>query len=242
MEGELVETGRRNYTGGAQSISGDTNDQSLRMLASTPSDKPAIVTDSPVTRETLLFRLRNGQDQTAWAEFVSGYGPMLYRFVRSRGLQDADASDIVQDILRRVGGAIGRFDYEKEKGGFRAWLFTITRNRLYTFFDKKKRHEPTANDTMQFELLNQSPDARNDLNEAWEREHMKSLADRAMAIVEKEFESKTWEAFRMTTVDDLTVNEVSHRLEMSNGAIYVAKSRVMARLRTVIEQFQEEET
>ncbi len=91
------------------------------------------------------MRLRDGNDHGAWTEFVRDYAPMIYRFARSRGLQDADAADIVQDVMRRVGSAIGRLEYEREKGGFRAWLFTITRNRLYTHFEKRQRvGEPLA--------------------------------------------------------------------------------------------------
>jgi RNA polymerase sigma-70 factor, ECF subfamily len=94
------------------------------------------VSEAPLTRATLLLRLRDSDDSKAWADFVRDYGPMLYRFVRSRGLQDADAANIVQDVLRSVGVAIPKLEYEKEKGGFRAWLFTITRNKLSTFLDE----------------------------------------------------------------------------------------------------------
>ncbi|MEM0927471.1 MAG: RNA polymerase sigma factor, partial [Planctomycetota bacterium] len=122
------------------------------------------VSDSPITRATLVLRLRDPNDHQAWNDFIDDYGPMLYRFVRSRGLQDADAADIVQDVFRRVGSAIGRLDYEREKGGFRAWLFTITRNRLLTYFEKRKRSTPTTgNDTAQLEQLTQAADKQNDL-------------------------------------------------------------------------------
>lgn len=199
------------------------------------------VNESPTTRATLLLRLRDISDHDAWSQFLGDYGPMLYRFVRSRGLQDADASDLVQEVLRSVGTAIGRLDYRKEKGGFRAWLFTITRNKLYSYFEKKQRTGPTANDTAQFELLNQAPATRDELQEKWEEEHQRVLAAKAMETVKAEVEAKTWTAFELTAIDGLAATEAATRLAMSSGAVYVARSRVTARLRNEVERLLAEE-
>lgn len=199
----------------------------------------------------MLLRLRDGADDSAWSEFLQNYGPMLYRFVRSRGLQDADAADIVQDVMRRVGTSIGRLDYAKEKGGFRAWLFTITRNRLNTHFEKQRRQPLSGsdlagsnfagNDTVQYEMLTQTADKRDELSDAWDREHMRQLAARALQEVEPEVEPQTWNAFRMTAIENISASQAAEKLGMSTGAVYVAKSRVTARLRTIIERLQAEE-
>lgn len=194
-----------------------------------------------MTRATLLLRLRDANDHDAWSDFLQIYGPMLYRFVRSRGLQDADAADIVQDVFRRVGAAIGRLDYDKEKGGFRAWLFTITRNRLYTYFEKRKKTGPTGNDTSQLDLLSQAADDHNELSERWELEHLRSLAAVAMKTVEENSDPKTWAAFEITAVQGRSAAEAAKELSMSTGAVYVAKSRVTARLRAEIERLEQEE-
>lgn len=194
-----------------------------------------------MTRATLVLRLRDSNDHDAWSVFLRDYGPMLYQFVRSRGLQDADAADVVQDVFRRVGTAIGRLDYDKEKGGFRAWLFTITRNRLYTHFEKRKKFGATGNDTAQLELLSQAADDHNELSKQWELEHLRSLAAVAMKIVEDNSDAKTWSAFRITAVEGRSATEAAETLSMSTGAIYVAKSRVTAKLRTEIQRLQDEE-
>src|SRR5262245_33587255 len=81
----------------------------------------------PVTRASLLVRLRDGDDPKAWTEFLEIYAPVVYRFARNRGLQDADAADIMQDVLRSVSSAVGRLEYDAKRGTFRGWLFTITR-------------------------------------------------------------------------------------------------------------------
>lgn len=166
---------------------------------------------------------------------------MLYRFVRSRGLQDADAADLVQDVLRSVGSAIGRLEYEKEKGGFRAWLFTITRNKLYTYFEKRQRTGPTGNDTAHFELLNQAPGAPNELDERWELEHQRQLLAKAVEIMKPQIEPKTWAAFELTAIDGLSAAEAGRQLDMKSGAIYVARSRVTAKLRDEVERLMAEE-
>ena len=154
---------------------------------------------------------------------------MIFQFVRSRGLQDADAADLVQEVFRRVGNSIGRLDYEKQKGGFRAWLFTITRNCLNTHFRKGKRVESTANDTGQQQMLNQLP-ADDELDERWEREFQRQLMAKAIKTVKPTVEPKTWLAFEMTAIENQSADEVAGKLDMSRGAVYVSKSRVTSKL------------
>lgn len=199
------------------------------------------MTDAPHTRETLLLRLRDASDTQAWAQFLRDYGPMLYRFLRSRGLQDADAADLVQEIMRSVGSAIGRFDYEEQKGGFRAWLFTITRNKLYTYFEKNQRSNPTGNDTAQLELLNQAADGRDDLAEQWEAEHQRQLLAKAVETVKLQIDPNTWAAFELTAINGLSASEAAKQIDMKTGTIYVARSRVTAKLRDEVERLMAEE-
>ncbi|MEM9659593.1 MAG: sigma-70 family RNA polymerase sigma factor, partial [Planctomycetota bacterium] len=165
-----------------------------------------------------------------------------YRFVRSRGLQDADAADLVQDVLRSVGGAIGRFEHDGRQGGFRGWLFKITRNKLNTYFQRRMKTGPTANDTAQYELLSQTPDREDgELERAWEQEHQRQLAAKAFTVVEAAVDRSTWQAFRLTALDGVSANDAAEKLSLSRGAVYVAKSRVIARLREEIERLQAEE-
>ena len=80
-----------------------------------------MVQQSPVTRACLLVRLRDTTNHEAWREFLQLYSPLVYGLVRNRGLQDADAADLLQDVLKSVSGSFGRLDYDKQNGGFRAW-------------------------------------------------------------------------------------------------------------------------
>ncbi len=199
------------------------------------------MTDSPPTRATLLVRLRDRDDTGAWSEFVRDYGPMLYRFVRSRGLQDADASDVVQDVMRSVGLAIGRLDYQKHRGGFRAWLFTITRNKLSTYFEKQKRLGPVGDDTDQREMLGQVSDDQEALEQQWQLEHQRQLAARAIANLKPTIEANTWTAFESTAMEGRSAQQVAEQTGMSPGAVYVARSRVTAKLRNEIARLLAEE-
>ncbi len=199
------------------------------------------MTDSPLTRASLLLRLRDHTDSDAWNSFLNDYGPMLYRFVRSRGLQDADASDVVQDVMRSVGLAINRLEYHKEKGGFRAWLFAITRNKLATHFDKQKRHGRNTGYPAPLELSDREVEPTVSMDQQWELEHQRQLVELAIANVKPKIEATTWMAFELTAIQALPAEEASKLTGLSVGAVYVARSRVTAKLRVEIERLQEED-
>ena len=192
--------------------------------------------ESPVTRASLLVRLRDGEDAEAWQEFVHLYAPVLYGFARKRGLQDADAADLMQDVLRSVSRNVHRLEYDPNRGTFSGWLFTITRNKVMSFFESRSRRVQASGDTGVHQRLEQHADE--DLSADWESDYQRVLTAQAMERVKSEFRANTWDAFVLTAVEGLPPAEVSERVKMSVGAIYVAKSRVIARLRQEIEKMQ----
>jgi RNA polymerase sigma-70 factor (ECF subfamily) len=199
------------------------------------------VQDSLVTRASLLVRLRDRADHGAWQEFVDVYGPLIYGFARKRGLQDADAADLMQDVLRSVSSAIGRLDYDPRQGRFRGWLFTITRNRISTLQSSRKQQVRGAGDTDAQAALAAQPDGHAGLEADWELEYQRRLTAVVLEHVRPEFSDKVWDAFWKTAVDGEPGDLVARQVGMSTGAVYVAKSRVLARVRTEVQRRMDEE-
>lgn len=190
---------------------------------------------SAVTQPSLLVRMRDRADSEAWARFVEIYGPLIYGFVRKRGLQDADAVDLVQDVLRSVAGAISRLEYDPARGKFRAWLFTIVKNRLRNYLKMQARRETGSGDSAVAEQLASEP-AADSWQVQWEADHQRRLFGWASEQVQAEFEDRTWQAFRRTAVDGSSGKEVARELNMSVAAVYLAESRVMARLKELVQE------
>jgi RNA polymerase sigma factor (sigma-70 family) len=195
--------------------------------------------ESPATRASLLVRLRDGGDVGAWQEFVRLYAPVIYGFARKRGLQDADAADLMQEVLRSLSSAVHRLEYDPVRGTFRGWLFTVTRNKVYNFLESRSRRVQGSGDSRMQQRLEQHADG--DQSAEWEADYQRALAAQAMERVKSEFQAATWEAFIQTAVEGRTPAQVAPRVGLSVGAIYVAKSRVIARLRQEIERMQEDE-
>jgi RNA polymerase sigma-70 factor (ECF subfamily) len=198
--------------------------------------------EPPLTRVTLLTRLRDGRDGEAWREFFALYGPVVYRFARNRGLQDADAADLMQDVLRSVARNAHRMEYDPKRGTFRGWLYTVTRNKIYNFLGSQRNRPRAAGDSDAHERLESLPARDEDGPDAdWEREYQRRLTDRAMEVVKEEFQPATWQAFWGTAVEGKSAGDVGAALKMTPGAVYVAKSRILARLRDEVRRMMDEE-
>ena len=194
----------------------------------------------PTTRRSLVLRLRNAEDQAAWAEFVQLYEPLIYRLARRKGLQDADARDLCQDVLSAVADAVGRWDPDPTRGRFRAWLFRIARNLLVNFLARQRRHAGGSGRSSVQELLEAQP-AGDDGAEAEFAAELRRRAFRwAAEQVRVEFTEPTWQAFWKTGVEGRPVAAVAAELGLSPGAVYVARSRVLARLRERVAQLTED--
>jgi RNA polymerase sigma-70 factor (ECF subfamily) len=193
--------------------------------------------DSAITRPSLLLRIRDSADRQAWSEFVDVYAPLVYGFARKHGLQDADAADLTQDVLRSVAGAVGRFDYSAQRGSFRGWLFTVVRNRLRNFLLARRRHGQATGGEAGRQLLDDVP-AREEAD-SWERDYQRRLFDWACEQVRQDCQEKTWQAFWRTAVEGHSGQDVARDLGMSTAAVYLAKRRVLERLKEHMAQMQD---
>jgi RNA polymerase sigma factor (sigma-70 family) len=191
-----------------------------------------------VTRASLLVRLRDGSDAEAWREFVRLYAPVVYGFARKRGLQDADAADVMQEVLRSVSSVAPRLEYDPARGTFRGWLFTVTRNKVFNFLDGRKRRVLGSGDSRVQQRLEQQAADDGDMASDWETDYQRTIAAQAMERVKREFQPATWNAFLQTAVEGRSASLVASNVGLSVGAVYVSKSRVIARLRQEIERMQ----
>lgn len=198
--------------------------------------------EAPATRITLLNRIRDIADSDAWAEFATLYGPVVYGFARKRGLQDADASDLVQDVLRSVARNAEKLEYDPKRGTFRGWLYTVARNKIFNFLNSQRnRARGVGDDGSDHDRLDSLADKREDQEAIWELEYQRRLSSLAMDAVKHEFQPATWKAFWATAVDGKTAADIGRELGMTTGAVYVAKSRVLARLREKVTEFQDDD-
>jgi RNA polymerase sigma factor (sigma-70 family) len=201
-----------------------------------PSQGP--MAEIPPTRASLLLRLRDPRDEAAWREFVDLYGPLVYGFARKQGLQDADAADLGQEVLRAVAGAVSRLDYDPRRGSFRSWLFTIVRNKLSHWRRAQRNRLRDCDEGAAAVLLEQCPaPARQEAE--WEAEWEQRLFSWACAEVRRDVTETTWQAFWRTAIEDQPGKQVAADLGLSVAAVYLAHSRVLARLKELVRSAQE---
>ncbi len=189
--------------------------------------------DSPATRQSLIVKLRDPADSAAWSEFVSLYEPLVYRLARRKGLQDADSRDLAQEVFRAVAGAVDRWD--PDRGSFRGWISRIARNLMINFLTRAGNHVRGSGATSVQELLEAHPAQSESATALFEYEYKRQLFQSAAAAVRAEFTPATWQAFWRTACEERPPQAVALELGLSLGSVYVARSRVLARIRRRVE-------
>ena len=189
------------------------------------------------TRASLIFRIRDGADSDAWVQFVDIYGPLVYRYARRKGLQDSDAADLSQSVLHEVAQSIDRFDYDPSLGRFRNWLFVIARHKLSRLYRAAEKHPSATGDTATLDLLREV--AAQQESDKWEEEYRHHLVAWASDQIRSEFNEKTWTAFSRTAINGEKAADVASDLQMKPGSVYMAKNRILKKLRETIAMVDE---
>jgi RNA polymerase sigma-70 factor (ECF subfamily) len=198
-------------------------------LVPTPSGQGP--TSSTATSRSLLDRVRV-DDPAAWDRFVAVYGPLVLRWCRRLGLPEQEAADVFQDVFQAVATHIGAFRREKPGDTLRGWLRSITRNKVRDHFRRLGREPGGAGGTeAQIRFARLPDDSPADEDSSSEGRVDRGLVRRMLESIRGEFEDRTWQAFWRTAVEGKAPSEVSEDLAMSQGAVRVAKSRVLRRLR-----------
>ncbi len=191
------------------------------------------------------MRLSNRQDIEAWDQFVEIYQPFVFRLVRSKGFQDADANDIVQEVMLAVSKAIHRWEADPAKGRFRDWLFRIARNLMINFLTRRKHQPFRVGPGMLVEFLAQQLERGEPSVEAsreFDLEYRRELFLIAAERVSQSVRPKTWDAFRLTSIEQRSIKEVAQDLQMTEGAVLVARCRVLARMRELVRSLEPADT
>lgn len=191
------------------------------------------MTMAPSTRDSLILRIKDPGNREAWEQFVAIYEPAMYRSLRLAGLQAADASDLTQELLIKINQHVHLWECGKERGSFRGWLRVVARNLLISWHRQRKRH-PWHQATWEQALSIESIEATSDETVELDREESRSIFRLAANQVRGEVHESTWNAFWMVAVDGIPIEQVAKRLQMSQGAVRVAKCRVQARLKEFI--------
>lgn len=202
----------------------------------------AILEPTP-TRTSLLIRLRDPGDESAWLEFTALYEPLIYRLAKTRGMQDADCREIVQEVLLSVAKSIQNFD-AAAGGTFRGWISRITRNAAIDRFRANRRVDQPIGDSELHRRVDAGGSVEDDPAEVIGRQfdqlHRRQLFLHAASIVRRRTSETNWIAFWKTTVDGQPIAAVAAELDRSEGAVYVARCRILQRIRVLVDQLESE--
>jgi RNA polymerase sigma-70 factor (ECF subfamily) len=180
------------------------------------------------TSVSLLQRVRSNDD-AAWKTVVSLYTPFLRYWARRGGLDGAEVDDLVQDVFLKAIQMLPTFTYDANRS-FRAWLRTIAVNGCRERFRRKKVVGRGTGDAGLSGVTSER-----ELEESWDQEHQQAILVRALELMKQEFEEKTWQACWELTVNERTAADVAAELGMTANACFLAKSRVIRRLRVLLD-------
>ncbi len=196
------------------------------------------MTQLPDTRYTLLARLSDPCDVSAWAEFTETYEEAIYRYARSRGLQDSDAWEVVQQVLLVVHRAADTWRPSGRAGSFRTWLRRTARRVCLRCIRDRRRTDRALGGSSVVERLHMFAEPAAS-GRAAELDRRRWAFCWAIGDIEREVEPKTWRAFWLTAIDGIAAPQAADELGMKIGAVYAAKCRVLARVRERVQEICE---
>ncbi|MEZ6118709.1 MAG: sigma-70 family RNA polymerase sigma factor [Pirellulaceae bacterium] len=204
-----------------------------------PAENPPGRSEHPTLSSSLLAGAKRF-DPESWSRLVNTFGPIVYGWCRSSGVQQADAADLVQDVFVSVAKGMPNFERQKEEGSFRSWLATITRSRVRDYLRRGANREAAVGGT---DALQQMQDVAEELDSLDSTICSDGIGGtihrRVLDSVRAEFEPKTWQAFWLTAVESKLASDVAQELDLSAASVYQAKSRVLRRLRQRLAELPE---
>lgn len=180
---------------------------------------------------SLLDRLQSQPNDDSWQRLTDLYTPLIRNWLGRQAVESAEVDDLVQETLLVVLRKLPQFRHNERPGAFRAWLRSITVNCLRNFWRDRRLRPLATGDTSFLQVLAQLEDPNSGESKLWDEQHDLHVAQRLLVLIKPDFEPTTWKAFERVTVDQVKAKQVAEELGISTSSVYVAKSRVLARLR-----------
>jgi RNA polymerase sigma factor (sigma-70 family) len=185
------------------------------------------------TRQSLLERLKNLDDQVSWQTFFNRYWKLIYSVARKSGLVDAEAQDVVQETIISLTKNIRTLDYDPAYGSFKGYLKRLTQWRIGDYVRKKQyqsegkrmpREEPMS--TSLVEIL--ADPAGQNVEKHWDEEWEAHLLELAMGAVKNQVSPGQLQIFYFHAGKKLPAKQVAKRLGVKLSQVYLAKYKVSA--------------
>jgi RNA polymerase sigma-70 factor, ECF subfamily len=190
------------------------------------------------TRASLILRIQDAEDMAAWDEFAAIYGPVVFNVATSRGFQAADAENLVQEVFMAVASSVSNWLQRDDRGRFRAWLLRIARNAAVDMITQKATRS-LGRDGSDAQVLLANLSAPSELSSELDTEYERMVFQWASERVRASVAEHTWQAFWLTSIEELSVEAAAKKLNTRPGNIYFARSRVMARIKELVGQYKE---
>jgi RNA polymerase sigma-70 factor (ECF subfamily) len=191
----------------------------------------------PETRASLLVKLRDHQNASAWQEFTDLYTPVIRKTALRTGLQVADVENVVQEVLLAVSQSIDQWLANPLRGSFRGWLSRIAKNKTLDLLTRKATR-PESGPSREWDAI---PAALSSLSSYWDQEYRWELFVRVAKHVREAVAEATWQAFWLSTIENRPIADVARQLGVRQGVVYLSRCRVLDRIRKLVKQWESEE-
>lgn len=184
----------------------------------------------------MILRLANRADHEAWTHFDLVYRAFVHQLAIKRGLQNADAEEVVQVVFANVSKALEKRSHDWTKAKFRTWLYRVTNNAIFNHI-RDQRPDLGTGETASLRRLNEVFDPSQ--SDEFDTAYQQAVFEWAARLVRTEFQADTWRAFWMTTVEGFSCEAAAQKIGVNVGSVYASRSRIIRRLREKVEEFDD---
>lgn len=194
------------------------------------------------TRQSLIDRLKDWDDDESWRDFFYTYWKFIYSVAIKAGLGDAAAQDVVQQAIIDVSRHMPGFQYDPAKGSFKGWLCQLTHWRISDQLRKRQReegrHADLPSDTGHADAIENIPDPAFVAPSSWDEEWERNLVDAAIQRVKKQVQPRHFQMFDLYVLKNLPIARVTAALGVTMGQVHLAKHRITALIKKEVQKLE----